>query len=649
MSKPAKRLFIVLLPLIAALSVYLNSLTAPFIFDDNHKIVHNPDIKRLEYLKTRLIRPYDRDNRTPGRNNPSRPVVYATYALNYHMGKLDPLGYHIFNLLLHLLNTLLVFLISKKVFSGIGIKDPHYPAGYAAFLFAVHPINTEAVTYIYGRSNLLAAFFMLLSLILLFGPQGKKYRFSYPVSLLSYSFALLSKEISVIFPVILLLYEYLVYDPSAGPNTGKMKRHAPFWILAVSFLVFRYFYLGGIDDIEAYAKRPALEYLAVQPQIIISYIRLLFLPLGQCIDHFVPRTENFITARAVFSAVFLLLLPAAAILNARRKTRDSKIILLGTLWFFTILAPTSSVFPTATPFVERRLYLPGAGVFLIFALAVHRLVNAPKKLWIRQFYASLFILYLAALGLLTVNRNRLYNDPLLMWQDVNSRYPDKLRSYINMSGILLENGQYGKILGIMKGRKLSEDADEYILLGYIYQKMKRYDSADVMYSRALEIEPGNARVYNNRGLLNMELNEYDKASGDFEKAIGLDPGYANPYNNLGMLYGNINDNPGAEKMHKKAVELEPDNGGFRYNLGIAYIMNGKYKSALSELKTAAALDPSLEESGYYAGIASFYLKDYGAAIKYFAKYVRLHKGGVPADKAKKISWMIRQIKAGQGG
>ena len=159
-----KHLAIIFLVLASSL-VYLNSLNAPFIFDENTKIVKNPDIRKLSGIASKLVYPYSKNKDQIYRNDPSRPLVYLTYAVNYHYGKLNTFGYHVFNVLLHALNAVLAFLFFSMILSAVFRKDAVGPPLIAALLFAVHPINTSAVNYVMGRSDLMSTAFYLLSII----------------------------------------------------------------------------------------------------------------------------------------------------------------------------------------------------------------------------------------------------------------------------------------------------------------------------------------------------------------------------------------------------------------------------------------------------------------------------------------------------
>ncbi|MEW6557617.1 MAG: hypothetical protein AB1349_09715 [Elusimicrobiota bacterium] len=202
--------------IIITILVYLPSFKVPFILDDIAKIVDNPDIRNFKNLKTKLIYPYSKKH-VWERNDPSRPVVYLTFTLNYFFGKLNPFGYHLVNLTVHIFNVILIFILTKKIISFLS-QYPNFPISQfqffsflVALFFAVHPVNTSAVTYIFGRSVVLSTFFYLLAL-LLFIETIKKYSLisqslNLSISVLCFILALFSRQDAVTLPAIILIFD----------------------------------------------------------------------------------------------------------------------------------------------------------------------------------------------------------------------------------------------------------------------------------------------------------------------------------------------------------------------------------------------------------------------------------------------------------
>jgi len=400
--------FAIGLVVIATIIVYHNSLKAPFIFDDKAKIVNNPDIQQLSNLKTKLIYKYSENNKVFERNDPSRPLVYLTFTLNYYFGKLNPFGYHLFNLIIHIFNAILVFFLAKKIISGIyekgstplenvnnkvggkpcgangGSKSPfcnnvrelYSLTGLTLFpflvslLFAIHPINTNTVTYIFSRSDLLATFFYISSLLLFIKVIEKNlsifksFNSLYILSLICFILAIFSKQIAVTLPAIILIYDYIFLNEyKVSKVIEKKNYHIPYWLLFIGYLAFRYFYLGGIGDIEAESTWNRYSYLIIQPYIILRYLKMLLIPTGLSIDHIINPVKLY-ELKTIISFIFIIVVFLSSYIVYRKKTNISKLILFSILWFFIILSPTSSIFPTTSPLVENRLYLSGIGFFI---------------------------------------------------------------------------------------------------------------------------------------------------------------------------------------------------------------------------------------------------------------------------------------------
>jgi len=343
------------LPLI----IYCNSLNTPFIFDDHGYIVSNDAIKNFSNVISQIVHP----SAYVSNNDPYRPLLYFTFSLNYYFGQLNTFGYHCVNLLLHILTTILIFFLTRKIFTyAYGNSGITLPLLVALF-FSSHPMNTEVVTYVSHRSSSLAAMFYLLSL-LLFVKTFEKRKFFYPFSLLCFSCALLSKEITVTLPAIILLFDYVFLSNFKIHNViAKKYYHLPFWILAAVYVTFRYLYLGQIGDPAegTYNKWTHYTYFITQPHVVMNYLKLLLIPVGQCIDHFIQPVDTVFDFKVILSLFLLSGVFLTIYLIGRRYSSLGKLFLFSTLWFFITLSPTSSFLPINDAMADRRVYLPGWG------------------------------------------------------------------------------------------------------------------------------------------------------------------------------------------------------------------------------------------------------------------------------------------------
>ncbi|MEW6558159.1 MAG: tetratricopeptide repeat protein [Elusimicrobiota bacterium] len=468
--------FAVALIILVSIGIYHKSLNAPFIFDDIGKIVENPDIKKLSNLKAKLIYPYT-NNKIWERNDPSRPITYLTFTLNYYFGKLNTFGYHLFNLVVHIFNAILIFILTRKILLFFP-QSPNFPISqflifpfFVALFFTVHPINISSVLYIFSRSVLLATFFYLMALLLFIKATEKNSLISlspisYLLSLICFILALFSRQDVVTLPIMILLVDYIfLSDFNTKKVIEKKYYHIPFWILLVVYLLFRYFYFGDVGDAEAGTLWDRYPYIIIQPYVVLKYLKMLLIPTGLCIVHKInpARISELKTILALLSITVIFWLTYKIY---KKKANNSKITLFSVLWFFITLSPTSSFFPTTSALVENRLYLSGFGFYFIFVF-FYTLVS--KFFNLSNFLIFLICIHIFLLGYVTVKRNQLYQNPVLLWQDVISRYPNSIEAHNNL-GILLYNSN-------------------------------RFEEAEKAYRNAIRINPNFVNAYTNLGNL----------------------------------------------------------------------------------------------------------------------------------------------------
>ncbi|MFH1957407.1 MAG: tetratricopeptide repeat protein [bacterium] len=648
-----KNWFAIGLIVLVSIGIYHNSLNAPFVFDDIPKIVENPDIKQLSNIKTKLIYPYSK-YKTFTRNDPSRPLTYLTFTLNYHFGKLNTFGYHLFNLLLHIFNSILIFFLTKKIILYTYKKDFVLFAAVVSLFFAVHPINTNVVSYIFARSGGLATFFYFLAL-LVFIKTFEKNRNLYAFSLLFFILSLLSKPIAVTFPVIVLVFDYIfLSDFKKSKVIEKIYYHIPFWILLAGYLLFRYFYLGGIGDIEVKYTWPIYSYFITQPYVVLKYLKLLLIPVGVCIDRGAMSPSGTIFDPKILISILLITGIFLLVWRiSRKKTDISKIILFFTAWFFITLSPTSSIFPTTILMDDKRLYLSGFGFyfmvvfiyFLIFKIKPFVSQRMPLKYSLFSTGAKwglfcLLAIHISLLGIITFRRNNLYQNPILLWQDVISKYPDNYKAHCNIGFLYYIGKEYDKAL--QKYQKVIElnpnHPEVHYNLGNLYSDKRDYNKALQEYQKAIELNPRYTEAHYNLGNLYYGKEYYNGAFQEYQKAIEINPKYAEAHYNLGNLYYDKRNYSKAIQEYQKAIELNPKYMEAHNNLGILYSMQGDYNKAVQEYQKTIEINPKYAEAHYNLGSLYHIYKDYKRALQELETALKLN----PNDKTTKNK--IKRVK-----
>jgi len=408
-----ERHFSILVLFAAITAAYVNSLGGPFQFDDYSVIVNNSSVHSFSaWLADGGI----------------RPVLKLSYMLNWVSG-LGAVGFHLVNVGIHAANTFLVYRLCCLLASGRESAEcrggSNFLAVAVALAFALHPVQTEAVTYVSGRSTSLMAMFYLGSLVTY--QKGRKTGSAVYVHLVSpmlFALALMTKEIAVTLPFALLLLE-MVMDRRDQPRLSMSAHQAGHWMLLLAALIALALHSGYARLIEvSFETRSGSENLANQANAIIYLLRQLLWPVHLSIDPELP-SGGLWTSGAVAKAAFLGALAAMGIVLARRRS----VVGFAILWFFIHLAPTNSIVPRLDVVNDRQLYLAGLGFYLATAVGLQRLLASERQRRWAHLAAGAAALALIAM---TAMRNRDYRSEVALWESAVQSAPAKARPRHNL-------------------------------------------------------------------------------------------------------------------------------------------------------------------------------------------------------------------------
>ena len=529
--------------------VYVNALDNPFVYDDRDTVVANPSLANPWNIRFVLV------------HNPYRPVVNVTYAIDRALWGTGPFGYHLTNVLLHAVVVLLLHaLIRRALADARGRTSGSGPAGrpaddWIAFagaaLFAVHPLFSEAVGYISGRSELLCAMFFLAGLLWARAAVAGSTAAGFAAALFA-ALALLSKEVGLVFPVVALAYDWLVLP---GGTAEKRRRttivFVPCVVAAGAAAAWRLSAAAGPVSFEA----PLLN-LWTQAIVIWRYLALLVVPAGQSIMHAVHRVTSATDVRALAAVAGLLLL---LVVSVRVRGRQP-LVPFGVVFFLAAMAPSSSVVALREGMAEHRVYLASAGVFIAIAGAVALLpaVSTGRR------PAPFALAATGAAGLvlasLTVARNEVWGSPVSLWREATSRAPGMWEPHYALADALREAGDceqalahYRQVVGMRPQHR-----DAHTNLGICLAQTQRIDEAEGAFRRALEIDPGFARGYTNLGALALLAGAPDRARDAYQRAIQIDDGNVLARLQLARLYETVfHDFHAAARMCGEARALAP--------------------------------------------------------------------------------------------
>ncbi|MDH5775067.1 MAG: tetratricopeptide repeat protein [Nitrospirota bacterium] len=406
-----------------SLVVYANSLLGEFQFDDYASIVDNPHVSGGEIFIGHL-------------DHMVRPVLYGTFLWDRFLFADSAWGYHFINIGLHLVSGLLVYWIVLRARTD----DSPSIAFWTAIIFLVHPLTTETVTYLSGRaSGLMTCFYLLAFLLYLKGTEeGRreaKHKVWFIAAMVAFLLAMASKETAVTFPLALLLWDILVRRLH-GRALGSLflSCHVPFWsmvlVMAVALWLHpRYVFLADFS----LGIRPIFDNVLSQVHAVAYALLLFFAPWKQTFDHDLPLVHSILQWPLLLDLMVLCGLIVGALVAMRRLP----LVAFGVGWFFLHLLPTNSIIPRNDLLSERNLYLPSMGVFIVVmtvGLAIFNWVfRATSWLpWVRTGCRSIGLAWILVLCFLTVQRNALYQDSVLLWSDTVHKSPQKARPHNNL-------------------------------------------------------------------------------------------------------------------------------------------------------------------------------------------------------------------------
>ncbi|MBN2032449.1 MAG: tetratricopeptide repeat protein [Deltaproteobacteria bacterium] len=565
-----KVVFVVLSLAIILLAVYGNSFDCSWHFDDEPNITDNPNLHMTELSWEQIGRALKSDRNSP--HSLYRPVACLSFALNHYFDGLNVFGYHLVNLTIHFLSSIFLFIFVFNTLQLPSLRERYSSNAYSiallsTVLWAVNPIQTQAVTYIVQRMASLAAMFYILSMYFYLKARtapkvGSRAAFFFCCGL-SFLLALGSKENAAMLPMSLFLYEATLIQEN---TTAFFRKNIKWFILTCSIILFigvLYFYSkqGTIFSfLKGYERRPfsLAERLLTQPRIIILYVSLLLYPLTSRLNlaHSFELSRSLFDPISTFFAVLaIFLLVAFAFYLARKRPLFSFCI----LFFFLNHVIESSVFPLEIAY-EHRNYIPSMLFFLPFAIGLLELLERYETKKIMKFAVAAFIcLLVMGFGHAAHLRNLDWKTPQTLWTDTVGKSPDTMRAYHNLGRYYQNRGQLRRALQIYQ-QALTKTATN------------RKDESFI--------------THYNIGKAWADLNDYGEAESHFRQAINLNPSYSPAYNNLAAAYECQGKKDLAYENLLKAFRIDPYAPFLNYNLGLHYLKEGRSADAIQHLRRA---------------------------------------------------------------
>lgn len=566
--------------------------------------------------------------------NKFRVVPFWTFAYNYISSNegndLSP--FYTYNIIIHIINSFLAFGITLLLFKTPVIKESkiaQYSALLAFFIglmFAVHPLQTQAVTYIYQRLASIAATFYYGSIFLyLFGRIIKKgIAIKIPIFLLSFIFLMLglfSKEnVFTIFPMILVI-ELLLFNKNFKLSPIIV---GIFIVLtSIGFYIFTQFQLPAniIGTLENFNGEviSSQNYLITQFKVIPIYLKLFLIPVGQNFDHDV-RISNSISETDVIIGLTIISL---VIIYGLFMYRYNRIITFGIIWFFLTIAVESSVIPIADVIFEHRVYLPMLGLLIAFTATLFELFSIKERLIPILFL--LLVIIISSNSALAYKRNFVWQSELTLWSDAMINSPEKARvnfkrgqANLNEKNYLYALYDFDKVIQLLPNFRSA-----YTYRAAIYTGMGKNKEAIKDYDTFLEIAPNREKtsIYLNRARLYSKMKIYSKAHIDYDNYLKVNDKDVDIILEKATIFEKTNDAINAIQTVQRALKIQPDNPKIKLNLGRYYYMRAEFDNAIQWLDEAINSPDNRDEIILNAytikGSVYYFKKDYEQAMENF--------------------------------
>ncbi|MFQ5442425.1 MAG: tetratricopeptide repeat protein [Thermodesulfobacteriota bacterium] len=593
-----------------AVIVYSNTLTVPFVFDDLFVIINNPYI-------------HDLGNLWPPVG--ARYVGHVTFALNYSAGGLGTAGYHLVNIAIHIVNGALVYTLVRYIFTtplmrefleGRDKEPVLYIALLSALIFTVHPVNTQGVNYITQRFTSLATLFYLLTIILYLkwrNSTGKDRRAAfYALSLLAAVAAQRTKEISFTLPFMIVFFEF-VFFPAAGGFDFKKRvfRLAPFLLclLIIPLSLFGPALAGMVFGAGGGAgasgggaagglaaavpldlkEIPHYNYLITQLRVVITYLRLIILPVAQNLDYDYPVFQSLWTPNLLLSLLAHIVIVSSAIyLFLRSRARKNPYLLIistGLFWFYTALA-VESIAPLVDVINEHRLYLPGIGIFISISTAVlYGFSRVREKISLKTSYAAAALIIacftVLPLAAIAYGRNMVWRDIIVLYEDIVKKSPGKARAHNNLGAEYAKRGAFEKAIKEFRVT-LALDATLHGTIKNLAKALMQkglVDEAAGEYVRYLETTPGDIEARENLAEIYYKKGAFESAAEEYKMILVRRPGHIKARNNLANIFFLQGRLDKAVKEYRTVLSIKPDHVETLFNMAIALEKKGDRRGA----------------------------------------------------------------------
>ena len=540
------------------------------------------------------------------------PLTLLSYAFDYQIWGTDPYGFHLTNIVFHALNTCLVFFVFRNLRTSLLIST------IIALLFGIHPMHVESVTWISERKDVLYVFFLLLSWIsyLLYRSADVHRKWGwYGLLLVLFACSILSKPIAFVFPVILILSDYLL-DGRFILKSIVQKTPVILMALVALFIAQS----GQVDSqsLSSVSEHPVPTIFYGSYNVLV-YLFKSFIPMHLSVFHPFPLDDSMNTL------LYLSAIPFVALLWLLYWSfRKEKRIFFGLAFFLLTIAPLLQIIPFGKALTsERYTYLPYLGIFFVIGSLIERILNKnlQKGKLIFGGIATCVIIFTA----ISIRQQLVWKNGNTLWTSAIESNPDAYFPYLSRGRYFVQSGQTNAAWNdFQKSVKLHPNPEAFYEIGLIQEARGETKAALESYLKATKSKIPYAKAHMNVATLYGKLGNRNQARFHIEKALQIDPDYSLARYNLAILLKIEGKLELASVQINKALDLEPKNMKYLEMRAAIYTDLSKHRKAIRDFKQVIRENPKNAVATYYLGLNYLQIGDTVAAKKELLKAAKLN-------------------------
>ncbi len=604
-----KKLFIYIALAVVMFAVYWQVHQFDFVnIDDNVYVTENIHIKSgisLDGLRWAFSTTYA---------DFWHPLTWISLMFDYQLYDLNAGGYHVTNLIFHILSTLLLFWLFSRMTGEI------WKSAFVAAFFALHPLHVESVAWVSERKDVLSAFFWMLTLCLYVFYTEKQSAKRYLLVLFSFVLALLSKPMVITLPLIMMLLDYWPlkrFESQKGNGLlWQIKEKWPLFVLSAVFTAITF--VAQQKTYEADASFPLVSRLVSAPVTFVTYLFNTFWPHDLAAIY--PFCYKMPAGPFTGAFVFILIVTAIVITTMKR----SPYFFVGWFWYAITIAPVLGIIQVGNQaMADRYTYLSLIGISVGLAWGAPLLF--PNEKMRKNILFPAAMIFLAFLTFLTWKQSGYWKNSKEICRHMLKVTDNNYVAHINLGSVLFDErryqeaiAHYNEVIRIRPNLILS-----YNKRGLAYARLGRYQQAFADLNKVILQKPDYADAYHSRATIRHELGQYQSALEDFNKAIGLKPDYAEAYNNRANVYLQLGQRQNALEDINKAISLKPDNASIYFNRGNFHINLARYQEAIEDFTKAISLNPAYAEAHNNRAFVYLNLGQYQQALQDYNKAIVL--------------------------